>query len=70
MPSKPAHAASHNGRPVTVHVTNPNLAVKQGINMSSNNYVGQLRREVSANHAFDSPPEKLRMFIGGVYVSC
>lgn len=65
MPSKPAHAASHTGRPMAVHVTHPNLAVKQSICMSSNSYVGQLRREVSANRAFNSPPEKLRMFIGG-----
>ena len=33
--------------------------------MSSNNYVGQLRQQVAALPSFDSPPEKLRMFIGG-----
>ena len=66
MPSKPAHAASHNGYPVTVNVAAPNLAVKQGICMKSNSYVGQLRQQLAAKHLVDTQPEKLRMFVGGV----
>ena len=70
MPSKPAHAASHNGYSVTVNVTAPNLPVKQGIRMKSNSYVGQLRQQLAAKHLFDSQPEKLRMFIGGAWHWC
>lgn len=66
MPSKPSHAASHSGYPVTVNVTSPGMAVKQGISMNSNNYVGQLRQKLAAKHLFDSQPEHLRMFIGGM----
>ena len=69
MPSKPAHAASHSGMPVTIHVIPSNLAVRPCLSMSSNNYVGQLRQEVAAQPSFDAPPERLRMFIGGELVS-
>ena len=66
MPTMCAHAASYMGAPMSVGVTAPNMnQAKFQIDMNSNSYVGQLRQQVASQPAFNTPPECLRMFLGG-----
>ena len=66
MPTRAAHAASYVGSPLVVGVTAPNIhQAKYQLEMNSNSYVGQLRQQVASKPAFNIPPQRLRMFLGG-----
>ena len=66
MPTQASHAASYVGSPLRVNVTAPNIhAAKCQLDMNSNSYVGQLRQQIASRPAFNIPPQRLRMFLGG-----